>query len=207
MHTARTLTIGTAALVAVLLAGCTPAPGPTRTPTPTPTQTATATATATPTPTATPTDTPTPTPSLSSDQQAALAQARGFAEALRQLGERPASEFSQKVITEALQPYATGPIITGYLDGFRVRADEGIHNEGEAVELWADVGAPTHPDDMTSIVVTICRDQRAVRAVDGRGEFVDKGYPDFLRYGYEMRDVDGVFKVWQVDNLGESCDR
>lgn len=201
MRTAPMLTIGSATLAAMLLAGCTPAP--TQGPTVTPTQTAAATPSRTPTPT----PSPTPTPTLSADQKAALSQTRGFLSADERLSARPASEFSQKLITEALQPYATGPIITSMLDGYRDRAEKGIHVVGETLEVWAEVAEPTHPDNTTSIEVTICRDQRETRALDAKGRVVDQDHPDFVRLSFEMQDVDGAFKVWQVRSGGESCDR
>lgn len=203
MRTARMVTIGTAVLAAVLLAGCAPTSQPTVMQTTTPTHTPTATATPTPTPTPSATSTLT----LSADQEAALAQTRGFLVALDKLGTRPASEFSQKVITKALQPYATGPIITTYLDGLRARSEEGIHVEGDVREVWADVAEPNALDGVASIEVTVCRDQRAIQAVDANGKAVDKDYPDFVRYSFEMRDEEGTFKVWQVKSGGESCDR
>jgi hypothetical protein len=199
--------------LAALLSGCTTAPEPSASPNGPLSPTA-ATATQTPTPTTpgsstpTPSGTPTSTTALSADQELALSQTRGFLAALDKLGARPASKFSQKAVTEALEPYATGDIITTYLDGLRDHAEEGIHLAGTVHEVWADVAQPSRSDSMTSIEVTVCRDQRALRALDPKGNVVDKGFPDFLRYGFEMRGVDdGVFKVWHVTNLGESCDQ
>lgn len=123
------------------------------------------------------------------------------------VGARPASEFSQKAITEALQPYATGPIISTFLDGYRDRAEKGLHVVGHRPEVWAEVASPTNPDGTTSIEVTICRDQRAVEVLDEKGKVQPDEYPDFLSRRWEMRKVEGVFKVWQGDTLAESCDR
>lgn len=211
MPLTRMLTIGTAWLLAALLSGCTAAPEPSASQNGTPSPTATTTPTpttpgsSTPTPSGT---TPTSTSALSADQELALSQTRGFLAALDKLGARPASRFSQRVVTEALEPYATGDIITTYLDGLRDHAEEGVHLAGTVNEVWADVAQPSRHDSVTSIEVTVCRDQRALRALDPKGNVVDKGFPDFLRYGFEMRGVDdGVFKVWRVTNLGESCDR
>lgn len=201
--------IGPACLLAALLAGCTGTLEPTASQNGTPTHTA-ATATSTPAPTTSgsPTPTPTPSPTLNADQELALSQTRGFLAALDKLGARPASKFSQKVVTEALRPYATGDIITTYLDGLRDHAEEGIRLAGTVNEVWADVAEPARHETVTSVEVTVCRDQRALQALDPKGNVVDKGFPDFLRYSFEMRDVDdGVFKVWRVTNLGESCDR
>lgn len=209
MRPKHMLVIGSAAILVAVTAGCASTPDPSMSPSATPTQTSTARPS--PKPTASATHTPSPSPSvaptLSGDQEAALAQARGFLAADEKLSARPASKFSQKVITETLEPFATGPIITSMLDGYRDRADEGLHVVGETLEVWVDVAEPTHSDDMTSIEVAVCRDQRQTQAVDGKGRVVDKDHPDFVSLSLELRDVDGVFKVWQIRSLGESCDR
>jgi hypothetical protein len=209
MRHKQRLAIGSAATLLAVAAGCASTPEPA--PSPTVPTTAPSTASPTLTPTSSPAQAPSPsvsvTPALSGDQEAALGQARGFLAADEKLSARPASKFSQKLITETLAPFATGPIITSMLDGYRDRADEGIHVVGQTLEGWADVAAPTRPDNTTSIEVVLCRDQRETQAVNGNGKVVDKDHPDFVRLGLEMRDVAGAFKVWQIRSLGESCDR
>ena len=177
-------------------------------PTVTPTPSTTEPTVSTPTPT--PSETTTPTPTMSAEQEAALSQTRSLLTAADKLATRPAKEFSQRVITETLQPFMTGEMLTFYLNGFRDLADRGVHERGSAVEVWSEAAAPTKPEEgVVSVLVTVCRDQRGVEVVDAKGNVQKDDYPDFLATSFDMRDVGpkNTFVLWQDAFVSDSCDR
>ncbi len=172
-----------AALAAVLLAGCTPAStvvDPTATPTPVPS--------------------PTPTPTYSPDQATALANATTFENLLARMRHDPRMT-GQLTMIDILKPISDVPMIQSALNARNQWNQAGWKEIGDQKIMTTKVSEPTSAGASTSITVTFCKDQTATKVVDKQGaEVVDTTvHVPYLLRTYELRKTKSgqTFKVWQ----------
>lgn len=139
--------------------------------------------------------TPSPTiPSLDASQTAAIAAADAYWVALDKIAR--SGEFDQYAILKALRPTATDDVIQSNLNGARQLWKAGHHVVGTK-QIQSRKASGTQRAG-TQVTVTFCQDQDAALA-NSAGKVVARPYPRHLVSIYDMRRIDGRFKVYEAE--------
>lgn len=200
---ARTPAFIAVAIVAIVCASCTVTGAPSTSPPPVPPSTTAGSPSVSPS--------ATPTPTWSAEQAAAIAGVDAYREASQKIWSNPSS-YSEKEMAALLRASAGPDVVTSNVGSYLDLRKRGLRILGDTTVVTATAGKATDVGYATQVVVTLCIDQRQLRAVDASGNEVgaDKlGYElkDFnLReYTAQKRGSDKGFRVYGIAPATGAC--
>lgn len=193
---ARTPAFIAVVIAALLCVSCTTAVTPSPMPSP---------ATSSPTagsPSASPTETATPT--WTGQQAAAIEAVDAYRAASQRIWSAPDS-YSKAEMTTLLKPTAGPDVVSSNVGSYLDLKKRGLRILGDTAVLSSAADKATDVDYATQVVVTLCIDQRQLRAVDMSGNEVGAdvlGYEltDFnlRQYTVQKRNTDKAFRVYGI---------
>lgn len=193
---ARTPALIAVVITALLCASCTSTSAPSTSPPPT---TSSATTGSSPV-----SSSATPTPIWSAQQTGAIAAVDAYRTASQKIWSNPQG-YSEDEMTAALKTSAGPDVVSSNVGSYLDLKKRGLRIVGDTTVLTSSAGKATDVGYATQVVVTLCIDQRQLRAVDSSGAEVgaDKlGYEltDFnLReYTAQKRSTDKAFRVYGI---------
>lgn len=203
----RAATTMVAALLAGLVAGCTPSGATTVTPTPGTSGPPPSTSTTPGSPPASSQPgSPTPNSTLSANQRAATDAVHGLVDTSMKLGSRP-SQYTDPEMVKELQRYGTGDVPDAIANSYsRLRKNGWRYEGGIAIET-VKVAKPSL--NGTRVIVTACQNQSDLRIVNMAGEIVtdeQKNITAFLLRQYTVHKTnDAAWKVSGFETVKGEC--
>lgn len=198
----RAATTLAAALLAGLIAGCTPTAATPTTPTPS-SSSVSPSSTPPTTPPVSSSPSPSPTTSLSSGQRAALAAVEGYTRISHQIGSDP-SKYSESQMVKLHQRYTGGAVLTSSVGSFVKLKKRGYRWEGEYVIQSVRVSKVS--SDSRKATVTACQDQREIAVVDKAGKPVpSESVMKFNLRQYTLLKPAGTWLIYEMKTVDGKC--